>query len=75
MICAGNEENALLAGAFDECRDSRKTLGGTIVIGISDKTKKVRESMRLMQKKSTIFFPRRKTAVNQCQIIKKNFLM
>jgi len=49
--------------------------GGTIVIGISDKTKKVRESMRLMQKKSTIFFPRRKTAVNQCQIIKKNFLM
>lgn len=24
IICAGNEENALIAGAFDECRDSRK---------------------------------------------------
>ena len=24
IICAGNEKNALLAGAFDEYRDSRK---------------------------------------------------
>jgi len=26
IICASNEENALLAGAFDEYRNSRKAL-------------------------------------------------
>lgn len=49
--------------------------GGTIVIASVIKPKRLRESMRLMQKKSTTLFPRQKTAVNQCQIIKKNFLM
>ena len=39
------------------------------------KRKRLRESICLMQKKSTILFLHQKTAINQYQVIKRNFLM
>ena len=49
--------------------------GGLSLLASVIKRKRLRELMRLIQKKSTILSLHQKTAVSQCQIIKKNFLM